>query len=351
MDLKIEDWLAYLGAVRGLSKKTVISYREDLERFSAYLDRKATEEGKAVGSGNAGDVDAVSSRDIRDFVAELVSDRLASSSVNRSLSAIRGFYRHRVKYGGLAIDPTRDVEALSSPRGLPRFLQEAEMGELIEQASGDDFPSLRDRALLEFLYSTGCRVAEVADLDPARVDLSAGTARVRGKGSKERIVFIAAPAKKALADYLPRRAELLRNRIAATAATAAARSAAKTESKEALPASDEDEEPAPRRDPARHLFLSARGSALSARGIEYIVDRYAERLAMRRGLAKRISPHAFRHSFATHLVGRGADIRVVQEMLGHASVSTTQVYTHVDMERLKRVYDLAHPHGNGGTKQ
>ncbi|HUX42276.1 MAG TPA: tyrosine recombinase [Rectinemataceae bacterium] len=334
MDRKIEDWLAYLGAVRGLSKKTVTSYREDLERFSAFI---------GDGRGEGADIDAVTAQDLRAFVAELVSDRLASSSVNRSLSAIRGFYRHRVKYGGLAIDPSRDVEALSAPRGLPRFLQEAEMNELIEQAGGDDFPSLRDRALLEFLYSTGCRVAEVADLDPARLDLTAGTARVRGKGSKERIVFLAAPAKKALADYLPHRAELLRNRIAATKV-----------SKESKPSADEEPEEgtkAARRDPRRHLFLSARGSALSARGIEYIVDRYAERLAMRRGLAKRISPHAFRHSFATHLVGRGADIRVVQEMLGHSSVSTTQVYTHVDMERLKRVYDLAHPHGNGGTKQ
>ena len=340
MDRRIEDWLAFLGAVRGLSARTLRSYREDLERFTAFL-------GAAEGLC---DPDTASAGDIRAFVAALVSEGLASSSVNRALSAIRGYYRHRVKYGALAVDPTSDVESLSSPRGLPRFLQEAEMGELIDQARGDDFPSLRDRALLEFLYSTGCRVGEVSELDPSRLDLATGTARVRGKGSKERVVFLAAPAKKALAEYLPHRAELLRTRAGASKAAKKAPSSADdgsgTEAGVAGPGVA-----APRRDPERHVFLNARGAALSARGIEYLVERYADRLALRRGLARRVSPHAFRHSFATHLVGRGADIRVVQEMLGHASVSTTQVYTHVDMERLRRVYDQAHPHGNGGKTQ
>lgn len=308
MDRRIEDWLSYLGAVRGLSERTVRSYGEDLGRFERF-----------VADELAGrDLDSVAPGDLRAFVADLVSEGLASASINRALSAIRGFYRHRVRFGGLLVDPSRDIEGLSAPRSLPRFLQEAEMAELIGLAGGDDFRSSRDRALLEFLYSTGCRVAEVAGLDPARLDLAAGTARVRGKGSKERIVFIAAPAKRALAEYLPHRAELLRN-------TAEGHDGA-----------------------ARRLFLSARGRALSARGIEFLVEGYAARLSMRRGLAKRISPHSFRHSFATHLVGRGADIRIVQEMLGHSSVSTTQVYTHVDMERLKRVYDQAHPHGSGG---
>ncbi len=349
MDRKIEDWLSYLRAVRGLSERTVRSYREDLGRFEAFLGGGAEHLPKVGTTASAGDPDAVTAADIRGFVAALVSEGMASSSINRALSAIRGFYRHRVRFGGLAVDPSSDIEGLSAPRGLPRFLQEREMTELIELSGGEDFRSLRDRALLEFLYSTGCRVAEVAGLDPAKVDMATGTARVRGKGSKERIVFLAAPAKKALAEYLPHRAELLRGRVAT----------AKRAGPNPGPASEDDpaegiaEEAGgglatPRRDPARHLFLSSRGRALSARGIEWIVEGYAERLAMRRGIAKRISPHAFRHSFATHLVGRGADIRVVQEMLGHSSISTTQVYTHVDMERLKRVYDLAHPHGSGG---
>lgn len=343
MDRKIEDWLSYLGAVRGLSARTVKSYREDLERFGSFLPEGA-------------DLDAVGPRELRAFVAELVGEGMASSSVNRALSAIRGFYRHRVRFGGLRVDPSRDVEGLSAPRSLPKFLQEAEMAALIELAGGEDFRSLRDRALLEFLYSTGCRVAEAAGLELSRLDLASGTAKVRGKGSKERIVFLSAPAKRALADYLPHRAELLRARGLASGQDAgvvhgAAHPRAVTDPRPAESEEEEaiEEEVPARREPALHLFVSLRGGALSERGIEWIVEGYATKLAMRRGLAKRISPHAFRHSFATHLVGRGADIRVVQEMLGHSSVSTTQVYTHVDMERLKRVYDLAHPHGSGGT--
>ncbi|HUX37902.1 MAG TPA: tyrosine-type recombinase/integrase [Rectinemataceae bacterium] len=347
MDRKIEDWLSYLRAVRGLSERTVRSYREDLERFEAFAGMGAGGESIEGAVAAGPDPDAVTAADIRGFVAALVSEGLASSSVNRALSAIRGFYRHRVRFGGLLVDPSRDIEGLSAPRGLPRFLQEREMTELIELSGGEDFRSLRDRALLEFLYSTGCRVAEVAGLDPAKVDMATGTARVRGKGSKERIVFLAAPARKALAEYLPHRAELLRSRIATDAPTRAPASV--TAVAEEIAAEESGAVSSHRRDPARHLFLSSRGQALSARGIEWIVEGYAERLALRRGIAKRISPHAFRHSFATHLVGRGADIRVVQEMLGHSSISTTQVYTHVDMERLKRVYDLAHPHGSGGT--
>jgi site-specific recombinase XerD len=248
-----------------------------------------------------------------------------------------------VRYGGLEVDPSRDVEGMPGARGLPRFLFENEMAELIGLAEGVDFRSLRDRALLEFLYSTGCRVAEVADLGLARLDLHAGTARVVGKGSKERVVFIAAPARRALHDYLPMRAALLAGRAASRSSK---RAAASGEAEEA------GERPKRRRrDPASAVFLSSKGAALSPRGIEWIVEGYSERLAARKGLHKRVSPHAFRHSFATHLVARGADIRAVQELLGHASVSTTQVYTHVDMERLKRVYDLAHPHGSEGRKK
>lgn len=317
MDRMIEDYLAYLSAVRGLSERTVKSYREDLGRWAAHFD--------AANPGAS--LDAAGPRDIRAFAAGLLSEGLAGASVNRAFAAIRGFYRHRVRYGGLVVDPSRDIDSMPNPRSLPKFLFEEEMSELLALAKGEDFRAIRDRALLEFLYSTGCRVAEVADLDPTRLNLAAGSAKVRGKGAKERIVFIAPPARRALADYLPMRAALL------STMTAGARTGEGTR----------------RRDPSKFVFLASKGNALTRRGIEWIVEGYAERLAAKRGLRKRISPHAFRHSFATHLVGRGADIRAVQELLGHASISTTQVYTHVDMERLKRVYDLAHPHGSGGT--
>jgi len=320
----IEDYLAYLGAVRGLSERTVRSYREDLGRFASQLAARAVEGG---GEAATGMLDLANARDIRAFTAGLAADGMAPASVNRALSAIRGYYRFRVRHGALAVDPSADIEGLAASRGLPRFLFENEMAELLSLTEGEGFRAARDKALLEFLYSSGCRVAEAAELDPARLDLAAGTAKVRGKGSKERVVFIAAPALAALRAYLPYREAVLRARGARP----------------------EPAEGRPRRDPARRIFLSAKGGALSRRGIEWIVEGYSERLAALRGLHKRISPHSFRHSFATHLVGRGADIRVVQELLGHSSISTTQVYTHVDMERLKRVYDLAHPHGSGGT--
>jgi site-specific recombinase XerD len=319
MDPRIEEYLAYLGAVRGLAARTVKSYREDLERFEEHLHARS---GAARAQGSADpprpvDPDSAGAREIRDFIASIVAAGRAPASANRALSAIRGYYRHRRRFAGMTMDPTRDLENLQGKRALPRFLFEEEMSALIELAEGAGFRAARDRALLELLYSTGCRVAEVSGLSLARLDLQAGTARVIGKGSKERVVFLAPPARAAIEAYLPFRAALLaRVSIAAAAGSPAA-------------------------SPRSRLFLNARGGALTTRGIELVVERYAAKA----GLSGRVSPHVFRHSFATHLVNHGADLRAVQELLGHASVSTTQVYAHVDMERLKKVYDRAHPHG------
>lgn len=301
MDSRVEAYLAYIHSVRGLSDRTVRSYREDLTLYEAFL------------SGEDLDIDRSQSRDIRAFEAALVSEGRAGSSVNRCLSALRGYYRFRAKYGGLAVDPSKDVEGLPGSRKLPRFLFEKEMADFIELADGDGFASLRDRAMFEFLYSTGCRVAELTGLDLSGLDLVKGTAKVLGKGKKERMVFLAEPARKALEAYLPMRAALRERRGAGVK---------------------------PGRDP---LFVNTRGEALSPRGVEWLIDSYATKA----GINKRLSPHAFRHSFATHLVQRGADIRAVQELLGHANITTTQIYAHVDMERLRKVYDSAHPHGSG----
>lgn len=307
MDRKLEEYLAYLGSVRGLSARTLSSYREDLERYEAFLASRPSE---ALADGSDLDLDRAGARDVRAFAAARVAEGKAGSSVNRALSAVRGFYRYRVRFGGLAVDPSKDVEGLPSRRPLPRFLFEDEAAAFVELPEGDDFGAARDSAVLEFLYSTGCRVGEVAGVTLDRLDLQGGTARVVGKGSKERVVFLAPPARSALAAYLPMREARVRR----------------------LAGEDGGEE---------YLFLNSRGGRLSERGIEWIVEGYAARSRFPR----RVSPHAFRHSFATHLVGRGADIRVVQELLGHASVSTTQVYAHVDMERLRKVYEQAHPHG------
>jgi integrase/recombinase XerC len=306
VDRRIEEYLAYQGAVRGLAERTLRSYRDDLERYAAFL-------GSCRG-GTGRDIDSAEGSDLRAFAALLVAEGKLAASVNRALSAIRGYYRYRVRFGAIVVDPARDVEGLPARRRLPRFLFEDEAAAFLSLPEGDDFTACRDRALLELLYSTGCRVGEVSGLELARLELEAGMAYVRGKGSKERAVFLSPPAREALAAYLPLRAALLARLGAAS--------------------------PAPG---ARHLFVNARGGRLTERGIEWILRGYADRS----GFPRRVNPHAFRHSFATALVAAGADIRAVQELLGHASVSTTQVYAHVDMERLRKVYNQAHPHGNG----
>ena len=316
MDSKLEAYLAYLGAVRGLSSRTVKSYGEDLSQYEEHLGPL--------------DVDEASARDILGFEAALVSGGRASASVNRALSAIRGYYRYRVRFGGLPADPSRDVESLAEKRKLPRFLFEDEMSAFIALADGDDFRSIRDRAMFEFLYSTGCRVAETTGLELKNLDLGSGCAKVLGKGSKERVVFLAGPAVSSLAAYLPMRAAL-RSRLGISPG-----GGKKAVSHDALA-----ETIVRARLAADPLFVNTRGTALTERGVEWIIDSYAEKA----GIAKRVSPHAFRHSFATHLVSRGADIRAVQELLGHASISTTQIYAHVDMDRLRKVYNQAHPHG------
>lgn len=295
MDERIKDYLAYLESVRGLSTRTLRVYGEDLARYEAFLA--------------GADIDAAEARDLRAFAGSLVVEGKAASSVNRALSTLRGYYRYRMRFGGLSTDPGREVENLGVSRPLPRFMFEDEMTRLVESIDGPGFIERRDRALLELLYSTGARVSEAAGIRLDRIDLSKGIIRVCGKGSKERVVFLGAQAASALGRYLPLRAM----RIAMMKETEHGR-----------------------------LFVNARGRPLSVRGMQKIVDARSSGA----GLLKTVSPHAFRHSFATQLVAGGADIRVVQEMLGHSSISTTQVYTHVDMEHLRKVYETAHPHGS-----
>jgi site-specific recombinase XerD len=334
MDARLEEYLAYLEAVRGLSPRTLRSYREDFERFERY---------RAEARG-AADLDSISAAELRGFAAALVTEGKAGSSVNRALSALRGFFRYRVRFGGLAVDPSRDVEGLPYRRPLPKFLFEDEASAFLDLPKGDGFGPSRDRAILEFLYSTGCRVAEAATVTLDRLDLDGaggrGSARVMGKGSKERVVFLAGPARAALGAYLPLRAE----RLLRLAAQPGRAQPEKARPEGARPTGVKP----PQARGAEYLFVNSRGGRLTERGIEWIIQGYSERS----GSLRSVTPHAFRHSFATHLVGRGADIRAVQELLGHASVSTTQVYAHVDMERLRKVYEQAHPHGasNGGPR-
>jgi integrase/recombinase XerC len=225
---------------------------------------------------------------------------------------VRGWYRYMERRNIVHANPFAEIRSLRTEKRLPSFLFEDEMARLIEMPSHDACPDhdafwkLRDRAVLETLYSTGCRISELVSLNLSDVDLKNRTARVLGKGSRERYVFLGAAAVEALSDYMTLRVAHARK-------------------------TDES---------ARALFINRRDGRITDRGVRFVLSEYLSRA----NLGKRVTPHTFRHSFATHLLDRGADIRAVQELLGHASLSTTQVYTHVGVEKLRKVYRRAHPH-------
>lgn len=294
-----ERWLE---VEKGYSPHTLASYRRDLTEFAS-LNGSAPAE-LTLSALNGGRV--------RAFVYSLLG-RNKSSSVARKLSALRSFFRYLRKNGVLTDDP---AAAVAAPRGagyLPVVLSVDEVFSLLEAPGPADSFAARDRALLELLYATGLRVAELAALDLKQLDLVEGMVLVRGKGNKERLVPLGTPAVAAVEAYLPQRAMLQRARSPSRAADRQA------------------------------LLLNARGGRLTTRSIERLVKMYAERV----GIAARVSPHALRHSFATHLLEMGADLRVVQELLGHASLSTTQRYTHLNLDHLTAVYDKAHPLAGG----
>lgn len=290
----VDTFVAYLRAVRHSSPATVRAYRREVERFL-----------RSVGTDDPSSVDASA---VRRYIAALVHAGLASRSVNRAVSAIRTFYRFVRRYDSDTPDPTAGLRGLRVDSRLPVFLFEEEASAMLNSAAvrdvpGDGLSAARDIALLEFLYATGCRVAEVATLRLDDIQLDERTARVTGKGGKQRMVYLTESATCSLVAYL-------RYRFKAHAESRFERA----------------------------VFLNRRGGALTDRGMRLVVSRY------RQQGGKPVSPHTFRHSFATHLLNGGADIRTVQELLGHASLSTTQVYTHTSVDRLRDVYAAAHPH-------
>ncbi len=291
----ITDYLHYLESVRGLSAHSLRAYKTDLARFEAFITEREA------------DWTALRPADVRAFVGRLHRDELNGSSINRALSAVKGLYRYAVRYEITAADPFEHIKSNSRGRNLPQVLSGTEIEQLLSMPD-DSFNGARDRALLELLYSTGCRVAEIAAMDRSDLEKGKKSIRVLGKGNKERYVYVGRPARAALFYYLDMRNEHFRqNSLADTQA----------------------------------LFVNLKGTRLTTRGIALIIAKYLQRS----GISKKVSPHTFRHSFATHLLDQGADIRLVQEMLGHSSVSTTQIYTHVGLEKLKKVYREAHPHG------
>ena len=290
----LERYLEYLKAVRRLSPHTLCSYRRDLELFRGFLRESGRAEEELDQAG------------ARAFIGSLTRKGLSSRSINRALSAVRGYYRFKQRYGYGGQNPFKQIRSLRTGKWLPGVLFVGEVEELLS-APAADFWSLRDLLIAELLYSTGCRVSELAAIDVKDLDLKSRSIRITGKGGKQRLVFIGRQAAGVLIDYLSRR-------------------------KSHIPADD------PRGGMA--LLLNRRGRRLTVRGIQLIV----ENLLRVSSIQKPASPHTLRHSFATHLLDRGGDIRAVQELLGHASLSTTQVYTHLGIDRLKKVYERAHPH-------
>ncbi len=300
--LEVEEFLTWLRTERGRSDNTVAAYRRDLRTYAGWLRLRGIELGK------------VDEATISDYVRVLREEGRAPASVARALVAVRSLYRFLADEGLLGADPAADVEVPRVPRGLPKPLTEAEVTALLAAVVGDDAVARRDRAMLEVLYGTGVRISELVGLSLSGVDRESRFLKVFGKGAKERMVPLGRYADDALGAYLSSggRDTLTPERWA-------------------------------RRDDADAVFLNRRGGRLSRQGAWQIVRRHGDRA----GLGDRLSPHVLRHSCATHMLDRGADIRYVQELLGHASLTTTQVYTLVSTERLRQVYEAAHPRANG----
>lgn len=298
LPLEVEDFLSWLSAERGRAANTIAAYRRDLLQYTTWLHRQGL------------DVASVGTADLVEFIAERRDSGAAPSSVARQLAAIRTLHRYLVTEGDRPDDPTADLEGVRVPSGIPKPLSEDDVKALLDAVVGNDPVALRDRALLELLYATGARISEACALSMGDIDFDARLVRLLGKGSKERIVPFGRAAGEALDEWFSPRGRVLM-----------------------APAQWR------RRDDAEAVFLNRRGGRLTRQAAWAIVRRYGERA----GIRAELSPHVLRHSCATHLLDHGADLRVVQEMLGHASISTTQVYTKVSQERLWDVYRAAHP--------
>jgi integrase/recombinase XerC len=289
---------------RNFSLHTIAAYRRDLSQFERFLRDLARDEDPALRHFEP--------RSVRRFVASLTASRFARRSVQRKLAAVKSFAKYLVARHALSANPTSGLSAPRAEKKLPSFLSRKEIDHLFTGREGGEVRELRDRAILELLYSTGIRLSELVSLRKEHVDLAGGLVRVLGKGGKERIVPVGRPALDAIHRYLAVRRDAEGEARARGSAEARATGA---------------------------LFANGRGGALTGRSVQRIV---AARLGQV-SEARQLSPHVLRHTFATHMLNAGADLRAVQELLGHASLSSTQIYTHVTTDRLKEIYRKAHP--------
>lgn len=293
LDLLVDRFLERMSAARGASEHTIKAYSRDLADLVGFL------EGRGVTAP-----EGITPRALRGWLGDLDARDLARATIQRRLSAARTFLKGLVDEGRLDVNPAVGLRQRRSARHLPGVLSEEEIGRLLAAPDVSVPLGTRDRAILELMYSAGTRASETVGLDRAHLDLDRGVARVLGKGRKERLVAIGSFAKDALVEYLsdPRR-------------------------------------PAPTAAAVDALFLSQRGTRLTTRSLENIVAKHV----LAAGIHRRATPHTLRHSFATHLLDRGADLRSVQELLGHENLVTTQIYTHVSVARLAEIYEKAHP--------
>ncbi len=283
----IDRFLRYLSVERNASTYTCRDYALDLRQFFTFLGHHR--------------LHAVNPFDVRRFVAHLSTQQSSRRTIARKLSCLRSFFRFLCREGTLEHNPATAIPTPRLEQRLPSFLDERQVARLLDTPPTDKWQGLRDRAFLETLYSTGMRVSELTGLNLDDLDEISGTVVVRGKGKKERLCPIGATALKTVHTYLAKRPKKLRVPYA--------------------------------------IFVSQKGTRLTVRQVDRLLVQYVREA----GLPSSISPHSLRHSFATHLLDRGADLRSVQELLGHASLSTTQIYTHITPQRLKRIYDQAHP--------
>ncbi len=290
MSKNVEDFLGFLATEKGASEHTVKNYGIDLREFGKFIAEK--------------DFKDLTYLDIRSFLAFLKTRDYSKSSISRKLACLRSFFKYLVRENILTQNPAAGIATPKKEKKLPSFMNPDEITKLLEAPSRNNWEEKRDKAILEMLYSSGLRVSELAGLNHDDLDFFQGLVRVRGKGKKERIVPVGQTALNVLRAYLDMKAP----REAANAIK-------------------------------KPLFISRIGSRLTDRSVRRMILKYVKRT----GLGKEISPHTFRHSFATHMLDRGADLRSVQELLGHANLSTTQIYTHVTTQRLKDAYAAAHP--------
>lgn len=287
----LPDYLAVLLVERGLAANSVAAYRRDLEAFGRWLAARGLDAG------------ACERAHLRRYLTDLRGRGLAARSAARALAALRGLYRYMVERGAISQDPTLELESPKLMRSLPRFLSSEEVEGLMGAPDVATTLGLRDRAMLETLYATGVRVSELVGLTSGQLRLDPGYVRVWGKGNKERVVPVGSQARRWLQQYLDK-------------------------ARPALDKRRQDE-----------LFLTVRGGGMTRQCFWHLLKRYGRAA----GITTHLSPHVLRHSFATHLLEHGADLRAVQAMLGHADISTTEIYTHITRERLRSLYDSKHP--------